>query len=345
MITGGFLIALIFLEIIFRFLPVAGIFSMPKIDSNNPVLRLRAKQNITHSLGWNLYNITNKSSNNYGYLSDIDYRRGGRPLAVIIGDSYIAAMQVDNKESLGGLLADSFPTEKVYSVGISGAPLSQYLAFAEFAESEFEPQSYVFVVVSNDFDESVCSIRPQVGHHCFDENLSNQLIPFHGFSFLRSLARSSALLRYIVFNLGMDWRRAAKEFNVFSSEISDERYAANTLAKQSPEVTSKSRAVIDRFLLEISGLVKGKPVAIVIDADRAAIYSEGIEGSYFSEMRRHLMSQAKKYGFEIVDMKPVFEEHYKNNKEKFNFPTDGHWNKLAHFLAANELAALKQFQR
>ena len=41
----------------------------------------------------------------------------------------------------------------MYAVALSGAPLSQYLAYAKF-EDEFDPTRYVFVIIENDFDES-----------------------------------------------------------------------------------------------------------------------------------------------------------------------------------------------
>ena len=54
-------------------------------------------------------------------------------------------------------------------------------------------------------------------------------------------------------------------------------------------------------------------------------------------MRTKVKKEAQKYKFEIIDMDTIFREHYKINREKFEFKFDGHWNTLAHTLAAREI--------
>ena len=42
-------------------------------------------------------------------------------------------------------------------------------------------------------------------------------------------------------------------------------------------------------------------------------------------------------------MEPVFADDFGRLGEKFEYPTDGHWNKLAHYLVASEIGKSKVF--
>lgn len=78
-----------------------------------------------------------------------------------------------------------------------------------------------------------------------------------------------------------------------------------------------------------------------MDGQRQSIYTGEAEDirqeSYFGRMRTHLIRQAGHSGYEIIDMHPVFERHYAAHGQKFQFEKDGHWNTLAHRLAAQEI--------
>ena len=40
-------------------------------------------------------------------------------------------------------------------------------------------------------------------------------------------------------------------------------------------------------------------------------------------MREYTLRKANANGVNIIDMKPIFEDDYKDNEVKFDFPTDG----------------------
>ena len=75
-------------------------------------------------------------------------------------------------------------------------------------------------------------------------------------------------------------------------------------------------------------------MTLVIDGDRQDIYAGTSRDSYFNAMRDYLIEQSRKHLFEIVDMDVVFREHFQKYRQVFEFQTDGHWNGLAHGLAA-----------
>ena len=70
---------------------------------------------------------------------------------------------------------------KVYSFGFSGAPLSQYLKWAEFSVDKFNVSHLVINVVANDFDESLLKYKQSPGFHYFEkcgQSYCNVLVPY-----------------------------------------------------------------------------------------------------------------------------------------------------------------------
>ena len=94
------LVSLVLLEVIFRVLPTAELFSRGQVNAENPIISYTPNQSITFSLGSDFYQVTEKHTNNYGYVSSLDYVPGGKPDLIVIGDSYVEALQVLNKEDL-----------------------------------------------------------------------------------------------------------------------------------------------------------------------------------------------------------------------------------------------------
>ena len=58
------------------------------------------------------------------------------------------------KTCAGRLAAEFNGTVRVYPFGVAGSPMSQYLAFAEYARDNFRPDGLVIVIVDNDYKQS-----------------------------------------------------------------------------------------------------------------------------------------------------------------------------------------------
>ncbi|MDC3104912.1 hypothetical protein OA521_01060, partial [bacterium] len=197
----GFLIFIIF-EVIFQILPVSDSVSVMNVNKKNPYCRFTPNKEYFVSIG-NYFQIRNyKKTNNAGYFSDIDYLKNKQNIS-IIGDSYVEAYQVSNSASIGGLvnnnLFDSLAIN-AYSIGYSGSPLSQYLAFARMAKDLYDPLIYVFVIIANDFDESHVKYKNMPHFHHYDENYN--LSPPIGYqkSSLITFLKKSAFFRYFLIN-------------------------------------------------------------------------------------------------------------------------------------------------
>ena len=127
-------VSLVLLEVIFRVLPTAELFSRGQVNPENPIISYKPNQSITYSLGPDYHQVIEKHTNNYGYVSSLDYVPGGKPDLVVIGDSYVEALQVFTSSDLSNQIGLMNKKMKIYPIGISGAALSQYIKFAEFAE-------------------------------------------------------------------------------------------------------------------------------------------------------------------------------------------------------------------
>src|SRR5262249_11431553 len=118
-----------------------------------------------HSLGWDMHNINRGRTNNAGFVNDHDYRVvDPTPLLAIIGDSYMEARMVPFADSLSGRLARTLSgRSRIYSFAAGGAPLSQYLIWAEHAVRVYSARTLVINVVGNDFDESLPAYKAGPG--------------------------------------------------------------------------------------------------------------------------------------------------------------------------------------
>ena len=133
------------------------------------IFKFESDRTFQWSAGWR-FTLTNKLRvNNDGFISSIDYDPGARgPLVAVIGDSYVEALMVPYQETGQGRLMEALEDQaRVYSFAIRGSPLSQYLAFAEYARDKYRPDAMVFVIVGNDFDESLLAYKEEPGYFCF----------------------------------------------------------------------------------------------------------------------------------------------------------------------------------
>lgn len=340
----GIFLPLILLEFIFRILPVSDSIIMLPINEENPVIRREANRDFTWSIGKDFSVVVTKHSNNYGFLNDQDYIKDETsPLMAIIGDSYVQANQVENSLTMHGLLAKQVGERgRVYSFGADRSQLSTYLAYAEYTRDEFKPDSMVFIVVSNDFDESLYKYTQEPGFHYFfetDDGLELRKVDYEPSLTIR-LARKSALLRYMHINAHVNLRRLLNPTY---------RYVDETTPGVVPEKrVLDSKKVVDEFFLQlpVRSNLTPEDILFVVDGQRLVIY-DGREpgGGLFGIMREYFITKAVEEGYEVIDMQPIFLKQYKENGVKFNFEQDYHWNALGHRLVAEEIAASALFSK
>ena len=311
-----------------RALPVAGAARTLPVNDENPIIRFAPGRDFTWSRDWNFSIVNEVRINNVGFVSNFDYdEHAATPLLAVIGDSYVEAFMVPSRATCAGRLASQWSGRaRVYAFGVSGAPLSQYLAFAEYARDTYRPDALIVVVISNDYDQSLRKYGRKPGMHQFVEQAGGGLM-LERADLHRGLvyrwARASALARYLATNLdvtrlpGNLWRRVAGEADRLEREP-DARRAVDAYFRMLPAA---------------SGLAPER-VAFVVDGLRPALYdreqlSRARQG-YGGRMRQYFMTHARRRGYHVVDMQPVFAEHYRVHRQRFEWPQDAHWNVLGH---------------
>ena len=357
---------LLAMEITLRFLPVFdGVYLQP-VDKDLPVARMEPNRPLTYSVGWSMARSTQNRVNNDGFVHDHDYRVDDkRTTAAIIGDSYVEALMLPHAETLQGLIGTAVGTKgNAYSFGISGAPMSQYLIWAQYAREHYEAEALVVVIVATDFDESLLKYRARTGFHYFDGDLAHcnlRLIRLdHHPNPLRPLLRNSALLQYLVFNLGLlegeqrqAWLRSIADRTTIdavsegqidepatpkrraitppNNRIADSKCAVRTFFRLLPEMSGLSP---DRILFVLDGLKTYTPEA-------RSVAKKG----YFSTMRQYFLTEAAVRGYGVVDADPLFKKRRQENNDVFEMPKDVHWNANAHALIAEQIKGTSLFRK
>ena len=223
-----------------------------------------------------------------GFVSDTDYvRHDSNPVVAFVGDSYVEAHMVAYRKTCAGRLATALEGRaRVYPFGMSGAPLSEYLGYAEFARDRFQPKWLVLVVVGNDFDESLRQYRRTSQFRSFVDRDGEFILtsgsprvvdtqPGLGSRIVR-IVRQSSLVRYLVYNV-----QVIDRFDIAAARLAafarlGEPVDAPDGASGSPEDdrSSESRRAIAAFLTMLprrSGVPSGRTM-LVVDGSRPALY-------------------------------------------------------------------------
>ena len=335
-------------ELALRFLPVYSGLRIENTTKESPVFRAAPNREYSYSSGC-CFALANKGRvNNEGFVNDQDYiKEGIRPLVAVVGDSYIESLMVPFEDTLHARLAKHLEDSgRVYSFAFSGAPLSQYLVWADYARNTFKPDAFIFNVVGNDFDESLYKYKNAEGFHYFRESgtgLTLELVEFR-VSWLGRAVRSSALLQYLVNNLNAHVTISAVVGKVLGAVGAAEanatrdsaEFVGNTRAFANNERVTDSLEALDTFLAalpQVTGVASEK-VLFVVDGVRQRIYGkisrEQAERSYFGIMRKALIERAKNKGYSVLDLETVFEQEYDKEKKKFEFENDFHWSGYGH---------------
>jgi hypothetical protein len=281
--------------------------------------------------------------NNYGWNSEIDYesvRSPYKPLIAIIGDSYIEAFQVNVEDSIAATLRKLAKGEyDVYSFGVSGAPLSQYLLMSRYVNYHFKPDVIVMNVIHNDFEASIENLvkDPYSLQLTYKNGAFSEVSPrLYEPSTVRRMLGRSAFVRYLALNLRMNF-----DVRTIITRLSEEKDARRFNANVDVESVQANRHIIEEatFFL-VSQLKKENPntkLVFMIDAPRNDIYSGTVERSDVLWMHDILRSACVQYECRFVDLTGPFTEKFKTDHVKFNSDLDSHWNEVGHRVAAEVL--------
>ncbi len=327
------------LEVLLRVLPAYGGAYRTPVDDRRPISRFTPDREFTWSRDWNFSVVNTVRVNNAGFVSDVDYEADAPgPLLAVIGDSYVEAAMVPFRQTCAGRLATMLaPAARAYAFGMSGAPLSQYLAWARHARDAYRPAGLLVIVVYNDYDESLIEYGGGGGYHHFVEQDDGRLawervdrVP----SLAYRLAQRSALARYLALNLRVTESLAGIRARISGTDVPGSHFHAP--ASSQPARVAASRRAVDAFLDRLPGYAGLAPERIVfaVDGMRPQLYDDetldAAGGIFVDVMRRYFLAHARRKGYETIDLQPRFIAHYRTHRRRFEWPRDDHWNALGH---------------
>lgn len=314
------------LEVTARLLPVEQGYFLSDVTDTDPVAHREPSRQATASSGWRLENPRSRRLNNEGFLHDDDYENGaGTPLVAIIGDSQVDAPGVDFPDTVQARLAKRGTwASRFYTFGMSGAPLSQYVVWTDYARKSFAPDAVIFVISPNDFHESFDEAGLFEGFHYFvssDNGRYRLSLRPHRRSLRSRLVEHSHLLAYLVHNLGVpEWIRSA----FADADVLSDR---------------KIRFLTDWFFAELNAFGLGpQNTAFVLSplSDRIYLQPECQPSSSGHPMAT-FKAAASQRDYPVVDLAANFCNDYRDNGKELEFPGDVHWNAEGHRVLADAI--------
>lgn len=346
-VLASILVTLLVIESALYFMPVNEGLKTQPVSAKSPIIHFEKNRTSTWSRFPDFSIRNTVRANNFGFINDQDYEpKSPRPLIAVIGDSYVEAAMVPYAKTFHGLLSATLhDSTRVYSFGASGAPLSQYLAFAQYARQTFRPHKMIIVVIANDFDESLLEYKAAPGMHYF-RNMPDDSLQLKRIDYSPSLAtrtfRNSKLAMYLMTNLNVH--------STLSTLLTrkDAEYVGQTSTASDTHRITQSKKAINAFfdLLPAASGLAPQDILFVIDGLRPHLYTrEGIQsaqGSYAQIMMQYFLSQAQLFKYTTVDLSPVFMQDFKRHGVRFEYPKDGHWNDYGHAVVAKAIASALQ---
>jgi len=320
------------LEVALRFFPVNSGVRMQETTPATPYARYRPQQPFVYSYGWAMNNAQKGMTNREGFNNSKDFADGAN--ALVIGDSFIEAYMVPYADTVQGQLDAALG--KVYAASSSGNGLADALQLSRQFLPRIHPKTVVLFV--EPWDLRLIDQTTGRGHNSFVFGKDGVKVEHQAYveSKIKVQMLRSALLRYVYYNLKLpDWAQG--------KGAGPESAVAVDPAKQA-ETLQRRDAAIDYLLKELDGLQRQYNTRFVflVDADRATIYARGkAKSAWLPSDREYLLGKLKAAGYGVVDMQPVFTDHWNRYRERMDsLPMDGHWNKVGHKLAAEQVLRL-----
>ncbi|MYM88099.1 hypothetical protein GTP91_13035 [Rugamonas sp. FT82W] len=329
----GVAFALSVLEAVLQLAPVnSGPRKLPT-SADAPNFRFVPDQRYTYSVGWALDNARRGLINHDGFNNSLDMRDGAK--AIVLGDSYIEALMLDYPDTVQGQL-DQALGGGVYAASASGNGLADSLQLMRELGPKFHPKNVILFVEA--YDVSTLLEAPQRGHSGFviKDGVVGMAHNNYQESKAKTLVFRSALARYTFNNL--------KFPNWFSAKMASLRRRGPQAAPDAAVLAAQRRQMLDYYFDQLHQLSaqQGSKVIFLIDADREQIYHDSPRSvSWQPGDREWIVQRVRDSGFALADMQPAFAQDWRQRHERFDFePLDGHWNKLAHALAAKRIEPL-----
>jgi hypothetical protein len=339
----GFIFTLLLFETILSFLPVSNPIRTHALLTNDKPFDVRATKStiLTFSTMSFFNNAIKRKTNSLGFFSDYEYENNAS-VNFIVGDSQVEAVQVRFSETFHQII-EKKTNKKMYNIGLSGAPISQYHAYVNEICERYKPTNIFLLIIPNDFKQSLKEHRIRNGWFHYDKSGSLKPTPYE-ISWYRALANNSSLIRYLYFNL----RIGSLYNNIFRNYAKKELGEIKTLEEKKDIFFKLDKKAINIFFKSFDpNCVNKRQVLFILDANRYSedelglnVYQNGsaiASFEYFKEI-------AKKNDYDVLDLNEYFKKDYQKNSIKFEASKyDNHWGKYGHKLAAESILKYKKW--
>lgn len=349
LVVGSVLFCLLIGElVVFRFLILPS--DVPADDFVSPVVRYVGDQTGV----WRVRNeiaaryAINAQGWNSGVGDYVEEKRAGVARVAVVGDSFVEGFTVDHRRSLGERLSQDLsgggsPTE-AYRFGVSGAPFSQYVYMTEREVARYRPDWIVVLLVHNDFDESFRYVAGRYTSSFLKLQVEGgrvvgEIPPTPRRAGVAEWLRRTATARCLYYR----WQvrpDTLRSLFIAPARAADPPFAANidvgAVSRQMADIAVATDYLVGR--LKAAAAAMGARLALVMDADRSAVYS-GATDSFPLALARTAGDAARRQGVLFLDLQAAFAADWAANRARFEFLSDGHWNEHGHAVAARAVAA------
>ncbi len=257
----GSLASLIAIELVLRILPTPtatrmGQYIDPLISTYPPNFEFQS------ATGWAFLNPQQQRSNEFGFIPDHPFSYSPDAVA-LIGDSLVEQSMLVSSDRLAMQLENGRSGAPVFSLGIPGSSLFDYLERIRFARDKLGVRKFWIVVEGADVRQSLCEHAAYVDV-CLDTNgeiLRKKKPPRDP---LRDIFAHSAVLQYFIGVLRLSPKALVESINRPALSKMEESTATVADKPSGIPLSSAEVSVIERFFRELSSFNSIK-VGLVID--------------------------------------------------------------------------------
>jgi hypothetical protein len=253
----------------------------------------------------------------------------------VIGNSFVEGFHTDVDSGLTATLARELHSQyDVYNFGKSAVVASQMVHVAHYVQHHFAPEVYVFVLNHASLRESVVNFGGVAYNQLFrwtDGNLVDVPPEQYQPNPLRLIRAHSALGRYLYNNAG-----GIHGFRTVRQEATQ---------RNSAEAEARARAeqpvlelVAHRVVSDIRADHPDALVLFVLDADREGMYECGARPAPLRESP-FLEAQCREHGCGFLDLTDAFWQVYRQDRQRFEYGGNYHWNRRGVTVVARAIAA------
>jgi hypothetical protein len=259
-----------------------------------------------------------------------------------LGDSSIEGLATDYRKHIDvDLFGDLGGQAEVYSFGMAGWYLAQYIPLATYVLDNYQPDVYFVCVGTGDIAQSLRdrgSSTPN-GYQIEPKGGSFVVVPpqeIYVKSIKRELASKSALVRYLLYNaqVALPGERVVGQSD--AAPAGAEESAASSAAAADPEL----RAAADFMVARLSSDHPNAKIVFVGDTSDRSVYDGTPEAKPVDSALLVRSAAVRHANCSFLDLGPWFARDWALHHQRFQAADGGHWNAHANQVVAS---AMKQY--